>query len=433
MDQSQPRILFVSLSDDIGSERIVAEMSRRGALCAVLGRRDAIAAKPMRVVRHVHLPSRGGLWAAALGLARRLELLVADWRPDALVPLDDMAAGVLRDLATAARTSAALKALLARSLGDPAHYRTVSCRASLIEAAAAAGLRAPAQRRAHSLAEATAAAGEIGYPLMLKREGTCGGSGVTLVRDEVGLAEAFRAAARRARAKRALRQLFGFRSSRDGCPITLQAHVAGALAMRTVACEAGRVLDGISFRAERLDPPVTGSSTVVEPIVHPEMEAAAHRLVAALGCSGFVSLDFILSPDGGAHLIEMNARPVGSGHLGRRFGHDVYGAWLRRFPGWREDAPSDAPEAVHAVALFPKEMGRDPLSPDLAPGAEVSHDVPWDEPRVLADYGERLMLRHPGQASAIARRLAVVPEAGTASRRRRGVAPALTRFARPRS
>lgn len=433
MDQSQPRILFITLSDDIGSERIVAEMSRRGALCAVLGRPDAIAAKPMQVSHHVHLPSRGGLWAAALSLARRLEAVTLDWRPDALVPLDDMAAGVLRDLASAPRTGAALKALLARSLGDPTHYRTVSCRALLIEAAAAAGLRTPAQRRARSLAEATAAAGDIGYPLMLKREGTCGGSGVALVRDEAGLVEAFRAAARKARAKRALRHLFGFRASRDGSPITLQAHVAGTLAMCTVACEGGRVIEGISFSAERLDPPVTGSSTVVKPIDHPEMEATAHRLVAALGCSGFVSLDFILSADGGAYLIEMNARPVGSGHLGRRFGHDVYGAWLRRFPGRRDDGPHEVSTSAHAVALFPKEMGRDPLSPDIAPDAGAFHDVPWDEPRVLADYGERLTRRHPGQASAIARRLAVVPEAGTTVRRRRGFAPALTRLVRPRT
>ena len=38
MIDSQPRILFLSLSDDAGSERIVSEMSRRGARCSVMAR-----------------------------------------------------------------------------------------------------------------------------------------------------------------------------------------------------------------------------------------------------------------------------------------------------------------------------------------------------------------------------------------------------------
>ncbi len=418
MTHGQPRILFLTLSDDVGSERIVSEMGRRGALCAVLGRGSAIAARSVRVAHHVPLPSRGGLWAAALAVPRRLEAVAAGWRPDAVVPLDDMAAQVLRDVALRPGTGPALRGLLEASLGDPSGYRAACCRALLGEAAAGAGVRAPAQARVGDVASAAASARAIGYPLMLKREGTCGGSGVALVRDEAGLADAVRAAARKARAKRALRRLFGFRPARGGAPLTLQAHVAGTLAMRTVACAGGRVLDGISFAAEHLDPPVTGSSTVVRALDHPEMEAAARRLVAALGCSGFASFDFILSPDGAAHLIEMNARPVGSGHLGARFGHDVYGAWLGGFPGFRDaDPPRSDAEAPRAVALFPKEMGRDPASRHLADTADALHDVPWDEPRVVADYRARLLRRHPAAGAAIARRLAPALEEGTEPRR----------------
>ena len=242
---------------------------------------------------------------------------------------------------------------------------------------------------------------------MLKRENTCGGTGVTLVADEEALDAAFGAADRRARAKRALRRLFGFRPADAGAALTLQAHVGGALAMRTVACDAGRVLGGVSFVAERLDPPVTGSSTVLRYLDHPEMDAAARRVVQALGCSGFVSFDFILPPDGHAHLIEMNARPVGSGHLGVRFGHDVYGAWLSHFPGFRDAAPLAVPlDTSTVVALFPKEVGRDPDSPTLAPGVRHLHDVPWDEPDIVAAYRDRLVRRHPDRALAITRRLA---------------------------
>lgn len=401
----QPRILFVTLSDDVGSERIVSEMARRGAACAVLGRPGSVASRCRGVALRSALPGHGGLWAAALGVARRAEALASAWRPDAVVPLDDMAAQVLRDLAVLPRTIPALRCLLEASLGAPSRYGIASCRGQLIETAAALGLRVPAQRRLDDPSGAAAAALALGYPLMLKRENTCGGSGVTLVRDPAGLAAAVEAAGRKARAKRAVRRLFGFRPS-AGAPLTLQAHVAGDLAMRTVACRAGRVLDGVSFLAEALDPPVTGSSTAVRWIDHPEMDEAARRLVAALTCSGFVSFDFILAEDGSAHLIEMNARPVGSGHLGARFGHDVYGRWLAQFPGWQDAAPvaSLAPPP-RRVALFPKEMARDPDSPLLAPGADALHDVPWDEPDVLAAYRDRLARRHPGRASGFARGL----------------------------
>ena len=122
MTDTRPRIVFVTLSDDIGSERIVSEMGRQGAACAVLGRPGSLASL-CRGVHHHDLPSRGGAWAAARALPRRLERLAADWSPDAVVPLDDLAAQRLRDLATVTRTSPELRGLLRTSLGDPDHYR----------------------------------------------------------------------------------------------------------------------------------------------------------------------------------------------------------------------------------------------------------------------------------------------------------------------
>ncbi len=423
MIETQPRILFLTLSDDVGSELIVSEIGRLGAVCAVLGRPSAIAAQSARVSCHEALPWRGGLWAAALAVASRLESLSARWRPDAIVPLDDMAAQLLRDLALAPRTSPGLRRLLVSSLGDPRHYRSACSRGLLVETAASLGVRTPGQRRIRDAAEARAAAADLGFPLMLKREGTCGGSGVMLVRDEAELAQAFHAAERKARVKRAMRRLFGFRAFDDGSALTLQAFVAGGLAMRTVACEAGHVLAGMSFAADRLDPPITGSSTVIRPVDNAEMDEAARRLVAALGCSGFVSFDFLVSRDGRATLIEMNARPVGSGHLAARFGHDLYGAWLKRFPGFSVSESRSLEEAPRSVALFPKEMQRDPESPCLRPGTDHLHDIPWDEPRIVASYRDRLMLRHPGHADAIARRLASVPDASRPAQRSDAVAP----------
>lgn len=406
MRDSQPRILFLSLSDDAGSERIVSEMSRRGARCSVMARAGSVVACPMGIVDRFVLPGWAGPLTAALGLARRLRNAARATAADVVIPLDDFAAAMLRDIALAPRTDEALKALLIRSLGDPAHYRTSGSRDLLIEAARAAGIRTPAQGRAADLAEARRAAKTIGFPLMLKREATCGGAGVALVSDDRELGTAFGRATRRARAKRAGRRLLGFRSAQHSAPITLQAHVRGRLALRTVACRHGGVLAGVTFAAERLNPPVTGSSTVVEPIAHPEIEASVTGLVAALGCSGFVSFDFIVADDGTAYLIEMNARPVGSGHLGALFDCDLYGAYLAQFPGFRDMAPPPPrPHRPRKVALFPKEMLRDPGSPALTPAAGILHDVPWEEPAVVRHYGGMLVQTHPQAADGIAREL----------------------------
>ncbi len=406
MTDGQPRILFLGLSGDIGSERVPSEMARRGARCAVMARPGSIAMRPAGLAYRFDLPARGGPLMAAFGLARRLGDAAEVFGADAVVPLDESAAATLRDIALEPHTSSRLRALLRRSLGDPAHYRTAGCRDLLIETARALGIRVPAQGRAEDVAEARAAAAALGYPLMLKREATCGGAGVSLVGTEAALVEAFGREARRARAKRSARRLFGAPPVGRSSPITLQAHVAGQLVLRTVACQDGRTLAGLTLKAERLNPPVTGSSTVVRPLDHPDIAAAASCLVAALRCSGFVSFDFILKPDGTAFLIEMNARPVGSGHLGALFGCDVYGAWLAQFPGFDDAAPPlRAPLAGRAVALFPKEMMRDPDSPDLAPDAGIHHDIPWDEPDVVAHYGALLTARHPRSADDIARRL----------------------------
>ena len=266
------------------------------------------------------------------------------------------------------------------------------------------------ERSLTDLRSAVAAAGEFGYPVLLKREQTCGGGGVTLVDKSSALPMAFRTADRRAKAKRLVRRMLGLVAS-DDRPLTMQAFVPGTLALRTVACRNGSVLAGITFAAEQIDPPVTGSSTVIRPIDHPEIDEAVRRITTALGCSGFLSFDFLVTPDGSASLIELNARPVGSGHLGARFGHDIYGGWLAQFAGFHGRTPQAlAVDLARPIALFPKEMQRDPASARLSPGIAHLHDVPWDEPRVLAAYRDRLVRRHPDQADLIARKLSLASE-----------------------
>jgi hypothetical protein len=166
--------------------------------------------------------------------------------------------------------------------------------------------------------------------------------------------------------------------------------------MVTAVCRDGQLLDAIGFTALESHP-VKRSSTILRPFETDEMTGAARRLVAALQCSGFVSFDFIVDGDGRAFLIEMNPRPIGSAHLGRLFGHDLALAFLRDEAG---GGRSPVLPATTAVALFPKELERDPSGRRMRNDPAVLHDVPDDEPEVVAAYLRHLGAEHPAHAAA---------------------------------
>ena len=197
--------------------------------------------------------------------------------------------------------------------------------------------------------------------------------------------------------KRLARRLGGL-GEETGAALTLQAFVAGRLAMHTVACWRGTVLEGVSFAAEKCHPEPIGSSTMLRWTDHAGMADAAGILVAALKCSGFVSFDFLLRPEGQAELIEMNPRPIGSSHLGCLFGHDVFAALLAHMGGADYRAPRAVLAQKHIIALFPKELESNPDSPALQASSGILHDVPLDDPDVLAAQLQKLAQRHPAHA-----------------------------------
>jgi len=132
----------------------------------------------------------------------------------------------------------------------------------------------------------------------------------------------------------------------------LQSFVPGVPAFCTLAAWKGRVIASVCFVAEQTHPALSGASTIVRHIENEEMDRASATMTAALGCSGFVSYDFMLDRETGrAALIEMNPRSVSSTHLGAVFGRDICGAFAAELSG----APLPAAQPVQmtaAVALF---------------------------------------------------------------------------------
>jgi hypothetical protein len=407
----RPRVLFLALANDVGMERLPAAMAKLGASCAILSPPGFYCATSRFIDRRFRLPGHHGVWLGVPFARTRLEAAVRAWRPDLLVPLDNVAALFLQNLASLPRLTRRLHDLIETSLGRPAGYAAACSRTKLMVTAAALPVRIPRFHTASDEAATLLAAADCGYPVVLKAEYTCGGHGVVIASNPGELQAAWRAMSGRVAFRQRCRtagrdwmwRIAGI-SGIGGMPPLMQALVPGVPAMRTVSTWQGQVLDGVSFVAERVHPVPTGASTVVRLIRHAEIEDTVRRLVAALGCSGLVSFDFILDVDRDlAYLIEMNPRPISATHLGRMFGHDAVAALLARLQGVPAPHVAASIEPDCRVALFPKELERNPTDLHRFSSGNIMHDVPYDDPPVIAAYLRRLSHIHPQAARLTAR------------------------------
>ena len=113
----QPRLLFLSLANDPGSDRIVAAMGRHGARCGVIGAANAFAARSRFATDLFPLPRLANYLPENRFLSPRLREIASGFRPDLIIPLDDLAARVLRDARFYQNAGPEFEALLERSLG----------------------------------------------------------------------------------------------------------------------------------------------------------------------------------------------------------------------------------------------------------------------------------------------------------------------------
>jgi acetyl-CoA carboxylase biotin carboxylase subunit len=153
-----------------------------------------------------------------------------------------------------------------------------------------------------TLAEARAAAQEIGYPVMLKASAGGGGRGMRLVEEPGELEDAFDAAAAEASAA------FG-----DGTLYVEKVLVPARHVEIQVLCDAhGNVLTlgerecSIQRRHQKLVEETP--SPALTPQLREEMEAAAERACRAVGYLNAGTFEFLLGPDGRFSFIELNAR-----------------------------------------------------------------------------------------------------------------------------
>jgi len=319
---------------------------------------------------------------------------IAATKPDFIIPGDDLATRHLHRLYHRERgrgkAGGSICALVERSLGAPEAFPVVFARTAFMEVARTAGIRAPETRVINSANDLGQWIARMGFPTVLKANGTSGGEGVRIVNT---LEEAERAfavlqtpsvLAVAGQAKRAVLEqdkTFVWPSLlRRPCVVNAQAFVAGREATSVLACWNGTVLAALHFEVlSELYP--AGPASVLRLIEHAEISSAAEKIVRRLNLSGMHGLDFMIEEQtGNAYLIEINPRATQGGHLPLGPGRDLPAALYAAVAG---KAVQAAPKATEndTIALFPHECMKNPWSAFLRSGY---HDVPWEEPELLS-------------------------------------------------
>jgi hypothetical protein len=316
---------------------------------------------------------------------------IALTKPDLIVPCDDLAAAHLHDLYRSAlargNEGKPVRDLIERSLGSPASFPVVFSRTAFITLAQEEGIRVPHTEVISNLEELRGWASRIGFPFVLKANGTSGGDGVRVVRDledaqrALGMLQAppiLARAAKRAVVDRDMTLVWPS-ITRHRYTVNAQSFVPGRDATSLIACWNGSVLASLHFEVLHKRNS-SGPACVVRVIENADMSTAVTKMAKRLNLSGLHGFDFLLESDTErAFLIEINPRATQVGHLTLGAGRDLPAALVAAASG---EVVREAPKVTEndTIALFPQEWKRDPQSTFLKSGY---HDVPWEEPELV--------------------------------------------------
>jgi hypothetical protein len=374
----KPRVLLFTTSRWFPTARLGMALSTVGfevdALCPRRHPISSIRSLSKRYVYHFLSP---------MGSLRRA---IQSSSPDLVIPCDDTAVTILHQLHTdSSRSDSALtiSALIEHSLGPAQNFPIVGNRTALASLASDLGVDVPPTRAITDKAEIKNWAGRVGFPFVLKSDGTSGGEGVRIVSSIEEAYEGYRQLESPPVLLRAIKRalidqdtsLFWRSLLRKRYAVSGQAFVQGTEATSTLACWRGSVLAALHFEvvSKRSQ---TAASTTLRLIENAAMSSACEAIVKKLGLSGLVGFDFVLEHGTGkAFLLEMNPRATQVGHLALGPGRDLAAALQAAV----SNAPiSERPKVTEnqTITLFPHEWLRDPQSVWLQRGY---HDVPWDE------------------------------------------------------
>jgi len=324
-----------------------------------------------------------------------LRQAIENSRPQLIIPCDDRITFHLHalhaeGLRSGDEQSRSLVSLIERSLGSPQSFELLRHRQGLQQIADLPAVNVPRIDGIGEFRDLARWVDAHGLPAVLKLDRSDGGRGVVIVTERKALASCY------AHVKLLQGSLLRLKNAlwhkdvepliehlREGpAKITVQAFVGGRVANCAVACWEGRVLTSIAVEIVQTNS-VFGISTVVRPVEGRAMIEAARSIVARLSLSGMVGFDFIIDAQDKAHLIEINPRATQINHLCVGEGNSLPAALHLALTG--EEVRVKPLHAEHLdIALFPGEWQRDPNSQFFR---SAYHDLPLEEPTLLAHYG----------------------------------------------
>jgi len=274
-------------------------------------------------------------------------------------------------------------------MGDKARAKT--------EMRAAGVPLVPGTEGGATVAEARAAAAELGYPVLLKAVAGGGGKGMRLVHADDELEAAFSTARSEAEAA------FG-----DGTLYVEKALVPARHVEIQVLCDRlGGVLTlgerecSIQRRHQKLIE--ESPSPALDEATRTEMEDAAERACRAIGYEGAGTFEFLVGADGAFHFIELNARLQVEHPVSELVtGIDVVREQLRIASGEALPITGRAPRRGHAIEIrlnaedparnFAPAPGRiTRFRPPLGPGVRV--DTFLEEGSTISPYYDSLIAK----------------------------------------
>lgn len=409
-----PKLLLISVLPYFLCPQLVREFQRVGFRVEVTAARQhpVYSLKCPPVIHDLGVMSSVsvGPWGARANIRRS----IIRSRPDLVVPCDDLAGRLLRQIGGTA--SGRLRDVIERSLGPVSSYRILDSRSEQVALARRSGVRTPSSLAVRDRADLVGALDTIGLPAFLKRDGTWAGEGVAEIDRPDDLAAIWARISRAHSLPTTLRHVshtgwrYALTNARLRRPsIQLQAAVSGQPANCAVLCKDGEILASISAVALETTS-ATGPASIVRVIEHAEIADIAAKLVQSLGGNGFFGMDFILSDSGDVFFLEINARPTPIALLPVATSPDLIARLFEIITG-TPAAPRD-PITRDLIALFPQELSRDANSPYFA---RAHHYLPADETELIAAatsddrHGRAAAINRPSRDRA-ARNFQPVPE-----------------------
>ena len=378
---SHPRLLLVSANSWPPAGQVASALVLAGFQVAALCPVDS----PVYRLRKLHerFPYRS--WSSSASTKFAIEA----WSPDVLVATDDVAVQVLRSLYFKASkkssdlSSAALMDLVELSFGDRRSFVITQSKSEVLLLADSLGIACPQTRVLTDNLEFAGKENRTIFPIMVKADYGWGGLGVQIVNDQIALQAAIAELSLPYHWPRKLKRLLGRRLPsallRWLWPrkISIQQFVVGHPCTCAVVCWKGKVLAGITVDvlATRYE---FGPATTVKVINHPDVTAAAERIVAKLELSGFLGFDFMLDPANKAWFLEMNARATPICHICAD-NQDLAGSFFTQFTKMKPKATYCA-IYQDTFTLFPYGM---PWVRRMMPTPASEIDAPDDEPEYV--------------------------------------------------